>query len=65
MEIFITFAIGFALGWGGAWVARTLPFLKDTVEVELDYNMIEKSLGEFVDSKYDPENYLGKAEGTK
>ena len=65
MEIFITFAIGFALGWGSAWVFKTLPFLKDTVEVELDYNMIEKSLGEFVDSEFDPENYLGQGEGTK
>jgi len=27
--------------------------------------MIEKSLEDFVDSKYDPENYLGKPEGTK
>ena len=33
--------------------------------VEIDYNMIEKSLSDFVDSKYDAENYLGKAEGTK
>ena len=65
MEIFTTFAIGFALGWGSAWVVRTLPFLKDTAEEELDYNIIEKSLGEFVDSKYDPENYLGQGEGTK
>ena len=65
MEVFILFASGFALGWASAWIARTLPFLKDTAEEELDYNMIEKSLGEFVDSKYDPENYLGQGEGTK
>ena len=65
MEVFITLAIGFVLGWAAAWIARTLPFLKDTGEEELDYNMIEKSLGEFVDSKYDPENYLGQGEGTK
>ena len=65
MEIFVTLAIGFALGWGSAWLARTLPFLKDTAEEELDYNMIEKSLGEFVDSEFDPENYLGQGEGTK
>ena len=64
MEVFITFSIGFALGWGSAWIARSLPFLKDTAEEELDYNMIEKSLGEFVNSKYDPENYLGQGEGT-
>ena len=65
MDIFITLLIGFGLGWGASWVAQTLPFLKDTREEELDYNMIEKSLGEFVDSKYDPENYLGQGEGTK
>ena len=65
MEVFITLAIGFSLGWGSAWVARTLPLLKDTAEEELDYNMIEKSLGEFVDSEFDPENYLGQGEGTK
>ena len=65
MELFITFAIGFALGWGSAWLLKTLPFLKDTAKEELDYNMIEKSLGEFVDSEFDPENYLGQGEGTK
>jgi len=65
MEIFISFASGFAIGWAIAWIAITLPFLKDTAEEELDYNMIEKSLGEFVDSKFDPENYLGQGEGTK
>ena len=42
MDMFISFAIGFALGWGSAWIARSLPFLKDTAEEELDYNMIEK-----------------------
>jgi hypothetical protein len=65
MEIFISFASGFALGWGSAWLAKMLPFLKDTSEKELDYNMIEKSVGEFVDSKYDPENYFSQGEGTK
>lgn len=65
MEVFISFLAGFAIGWASAWMARTLPFLKDTAEEELDYNMIEKSLGEFVDSKYNPENYLGQGEGTK
>ena len=30
---------------------------------ELDYNMIEKSLTDVVDSPYDPENYF-KREGT-
>ena len=65
MELIIIFLIGFGLGWGGAWIFKTVPLLKDTGEEELDYNMIEKSLGEFVDSEYDPENYLGQGEGTK
>ena len=65
MEVFITFLAGFSVGWGSAWIARTLPFLKDTAEEELDYNMIEKSVGEFVNSKYDPENYFSHGEGTK
>ena len=65
MEMFLLTAIGFALGWASAWVFQCIPLLKDTTEEEIDYNMIEKSLEDFVDSKYDPENYLGKAEGTK
>ncbi len=65
MEVFISFASGFALGWASAWFLQCIPFLKDTPKKELDYNMIEKSLEEFVDSKYDPENYLGQGEGTK
>ena len=65
MEVFILFASGFALGWASAWFIQCIPLLKDTGEEELDYNMIEKSLGEFVNSKYDPENYLGQGEGTK
>ena len=65
MEMFLLAAIGFALGWASAWFVQCIPLLKDTTEEEIDYNMIEKSLEDFVDSKYDPENYLGKAEGTK
>jgi hypothetical protein len=65
MDIFIALLIGFGLGWASAWVIQCIPMLKDTSEKGLDYNMIEKSLGEFVDSKFDPENYLGQGEGTK
>ena len=65
MEVFISFLAGFAIGWASVWMINTIPFLKDTRKKELDYNMIEKSLGEFVDSKYDSENYLGQGEGTK
>ena len=31
----------------------------------LDYNEIEKTLGEFVNNDYDPENYFFKPEGTE
>jgi hypothetical protein len=65
MEVFISFASGFAIGWASVWFIQCIPMLKDTAEEELDYNMIEKSLGEFVNSKYDPENYFKVGEGTK
>ncbi len=64
MDIFIALLIGFGLGSASVWFYVGLK-VKDTGQEELDYNMIEKSLGEFVDSKYDPENYSGQGEGTK
>ena len=64
MDMFIALLIGFGLGSASVWFYLGLK-VKDTAEEELDYNMIEKSLGEFVDSKYDPENYLGQGEGTR
>ena len=64
MDLFLMFLIGFGLGSASVWLYVGLK-VKDTGQEELDYNMIEKSLGEFVDSKYDPENYLGQGEGTK
>jgi hypothetical protein len=65
METFLIFLIGISLGWAGAWVVQSIPYFKDTNKKNIDYNIIEKSLEDFVDSKYDPENYLGKPEGTK
>lgn len=32
---------------------------------DLDYNEIEKTLEEYVNSQYDPENYFFKREGTE
>ena len=55
--------IGFCLGWAGFWTYKSYLLMQEPEKV--DYNMIEKSLSDFVDSEYDPENYLGKAEGTK
>ena len=64
MDMFIALLVGFGLGSASVWFYVGLK-VKDTGQEELDYNMIEKSLGEFVDSEYDPENYLGQGEGTK
>ena len=63
MEFILGLLWGFAIFWGGFWTYKTFLLIQDPVEI--DYNMIEKSLSDFVDSKYDAENYLGKAEGTK
>ena len=63
MDFLLGVFCGFAMWWGGFWTYKTFLLMKDPVEI--DYNMIEKSLSDFVDSKYDSENYLGKAEGTK
>lgn len=65
MELFLPSLIGFALGWASAWIVQCMPYFKDTTAKNIDYNIIEKSLEDIVNSKYDPENYLGKAEGTK
>jgi len=32
---------------------------------DLDYNEIEKTLEDYVNSEYDPENYFFKPEGTE
>jgi len=59
MEVFITFLAGFSLGWGSAWIARTLPFLKDIDDESLDYNNASgRSVKEIINSKFDPENYF-------
>lgn len=64
METFFIFLIGIALGWASAWVVQCIPYFKDTNKKNIDYNMIEKSLEDIINSKYDPENYF-KGEGTK
>ena len=59
MEVFITFLAGFSLGWGSAWIARTLPFLKDIDDESLDYNNASgRSAKEIINSKFYPENYF-------
>ena len=63
MDFLLGVLLGFALFWGGFWAYKTFLLMQEPNEI--DYNMIEKSLSDFVDSKFDPENYLGMAEGTK
>jgi len=67
VEAFVLFLSGFAFGWGSVWIIRTMELMKEESKEKIDYNIIEKSLKDFVDSPYDPENYFnqGKAEGTK
>lgn len=67
MEAFVLFLTGFAFGWGSVWFINAMELMKEESKELLDYNEIEKSLKDFVDSPYDPENYFnqGKAEGTK
>lgn len=61
MEIFVTLAIGFALGWGSVWTIFSLGELKTLNQDSLKYNNVGgKTLREIIDSKFDPENYLGK-----
>ena len=61
MEIFISFAIGFAIGWGSVWTIFSLGELKTLNQDSLKYNNVGgKTLREIIDSKFDPENYLGK-----
>lgn len=63
MDLFLGVLIGFGIWWGGFWTYKAITVMQQPKKV--DYNIIEKSLSDFVDSDYDPENYLGKAEGTK
>ena len=63
MDFVLGVLCGFAMWWGGFWTYKTYLLMQEPNDI--DYNMIEKSLSDFIDSKYDPENYLGKAEGTK
>ena len=63
MEVLFGALLGFAIAWSGMWTYKSYLLMQEPEKV--DYNIIEKSLSDFVDSDFDPENYLGKAEGTK
>ena len=61
MDMFISFLCGFALGWGSVWTIFSLGELKTLNQDSLKYNNVGgKTLREIIDSKFDPENYLGK-----
>ena len=61
MEVFISFLCGFALGWASVWFIFSIGELKAIDHESLEYNNVGgKTLKEIIDSKHDPENYLGK-----
>jgi uncharacterized membrane protein len=63
MDFLLGVLLGFTIWWGGFWTYKTFELMQEPEE--LDYNMIEKSLTDLLDSDKDQEIYLGKAEGTK
>lgn len=61
MEVFISFASGFAIGWGSVWFIFCMKELKAIDQQSLEYNNGGgKTLADYINSKFDPENYLGK-----
>ena len=65
----IEFFLGFLVGVTSVVLSGiTYYIVKEPYFSNKDYNMIEKSISEFVDNKNDPENYFNKhfkKEGTK
>tara|TARA_Y100000741_G_scaffold291898_1_gene232090 strand:+ start:76 stop:276 length:201 start_codon:yes stop_codon:yes gene_type:complete len=65
----IEFFMGFIVGITSVVLSGLAYFIvKEPDFVDKDYNMIEKSISNFVDNKNDPENYFSKhfkKEGTK
>jgi len=61
MEVFISFLAGLSIGWASVWFLFCLKELKAIDHKSLEYNNGGgKTLREIVNSKFDPENYLGK-----
>ena len=61
MEIIIVFLCGFSLGWASVWTIFSLGELKAIDQESLEYNNGGgKTLVDYINSKFDPENYLGK-----
>ena len=64
----IEFFMGFIIGITSVVLSGLAYFIvKEPDFVDKDYNMIEKSLEDYVDSSFDSENYFKKfkREGTK
>jgi len=65
----IEFFAGFLIGIASVVLSGVAYYIvKEPDFSNKDYNMIEKSISEFVDNKKDPENYFNKhfkKEGTK
>jgi len=65
----IEFFVGFIVGVTSVVLSGLTYFvIKEPDFDDKDYNIIEKSIAEFVDNKNDPENYFNKhfrREGTK
>ena len=64
MEVLFVGLLGFCLGWSGFWTYKSYLVMQEPIDI--DYNMIEKSLSDFTSNPNDQENYFnqGKAEGT-
>lgn len=61
MEVFISFTAGFSIGWASVWFIFCMKELKAIDHDSLEYNNVGgKTLKEIIDSKFDPQNYLGK-----
>ena len=57
----IEFFMGFIVGITSVVLSGLAYFIvKEPDFVDKDYNMIEKSISNFVDNKNDPENYFSK-----
>jgi len=61
MEVFIAFLAGFSIGWASVWFIFCMGELKAIDHESLEYNNVGgKTLVDYIDPKFDPENYLRK-----
>ena len=61
MEVFIAFLAGFSIGWASVWFIFCMGELKAIDHESLEYNNVGgKTLVDYIDPTFDPENYLRK-----